>query len=345
MQMMTRAITREFASFCCFAVVASPFAGEIAEPLTPELEELVSVVSSVPEPFDLLKEHSDWEGKMKALARGSRMGTNLWPVIPALVTLAGHTNIQVSVTAATLLANARPEEHPRWNHIQEQLHSTTNAYRGLEYLVHGPDAYLRTYSPRNRKFGITAIGIIGPPAKSTARTLIRVLESKAEIDLPLWGDTATALHRMAIDSSAYLPVLRKRFADSDEDLVPRATAAHALACAKASDAETIALLRGGLDDSYSQVRLAAARALLLLGHPLDEVQSTLAALLKHKLVSMRSGALRVLAEIGPAASPLRSEITSLLEDNAPAVRTAAQEALQSLSHTPESAAAEKTNDE
>jgi HEAT repeat protein len=252
-----------------------------------------------------------------------------------LVTLAGHTSLQVSISAAVLIANSKPEEHPQWNQVQGQLRSTTNAYRGFECLLPGPDQYTRFYNPPNRRFAIAALGIIGPPAKSTAPSLVRILKSDDEIDVPLWCQAAGSLREMGIDEDFYLPILRKRFGDSEEELGARTAAAHALACAKASDVETIALLRGGLNDAYAQVRLGAARSLLLFGEPFAEVQPTLTALLKHRLVSMRSGALRVLAEIGPAASPLRSEVNSLLDDKAPTVRTAAQEALQSLSQPPE----------
>ena len=246
--MNRRTIYRKLVLLACFATLASRLFGETVAPLTSELEHVLAEISIVPPPLDAPNEMRIWERRMRALAKGSHMATNLWPALPALVTLAGHTNLQVSISAAVLIANAKPDQHPQWNQVQAQLRSTTNAYRGFECLLPGPDQYTRFYNPPNRRFAIAVLGIIGPPAKSVAPSLVRLLKSDAEIDVPLWCHAAGSLHGMGIDGDVYLPILRKRFADSAEDLVVRSVVAHALACAKASDAETIALLRGGLND-------------------------------------------------------------------------------------------------
>lgn len=329
--MLTHHRSRRLVFAFCSAVLSVRLFGQTEPLLAPELKQLVTEIAVTPRSDDPVAEHSLWERKMAVLGQGSRLGTNLWPAIPSLVTFSGHTNSQVSVFSAALLARAKAQEHPQWNQIQAQLRSTPNAYRAFEWLMQGPEKYTRLYDPNHRRFAITVLGIIGPPARSTAPGLIRILESKADIDIPLWGHVAASLHGMEIDGDIYLPLLRKRFADTEEDLALRVAAADALASAKAADPETIALLRKSLEDRYSQVRLAAAHALLLIDLPLTEVQPTLTALLQHQLASIRAGVLRALAEIGPRALPMRAEIIVRIDDPASTVREAAQEALGRLS--------------
>jgi hypothetical protein len=341
---MVAVVKMKVGAICGFvALSARLLAGEIAEPLSPELEQLIADVAAVPAPLgpDPHREPGLWGRKQAAVNQGCRMGTRIWPAVPALVRLAGHSVIQVSVAAATILASVKTEEHPRWKQIQAQLRSTPNAHAGFEYLIAGRDEGMQFYSNPRRKFSLQALRSIGPAAKPAAPTLVRFLESRAELDVPLWGDAAAAL--MAIDSVTYLPAIRSRFADPEEALAIRTGAAAALAGAKSADTETMAVLHRGLTNSYSQIRLAAARTLLILSVPLPEVQPTLTALLKHKLPSIRTGALQVLTDLGPRAAPLRSEITPLLDDSAAPVREAAQTALEMLA-APNTANGEKLKD-
>ncbi|MGZ8938326.1 MAG: hypothetical protein ACXW32_03855 [Limisphaerales bacterium] len=326
----------KLSSVCClFVLPACLLSTEIAEPLSPELEQLVMDVAAVPDPLvqdwrDPRNDQRVWERKQAAVIDGCRVGTKVWPAIPALISLTGHPTIQVSVAAATILASVKTEEHPQWKQMREQLRSTTNAHSSFEYLVRGRDEGMRFYSNSRRKFAVRALGILGPSAKPAAATLIRIVESRDERDVSLWCDAAAALSEMQMDASTFLPTVRRRFAAPEEELQIRASAADALACAKATDDETMAVLRTALNDQYSQVRLAAARALLILSVPLIEVKPTLSTLLQHKLASIRTGALRALAEIGPRASPLRSEIERLTRDSSASVRAAAEEALEKL---------------
>jgi hypothetical protein len=77
--MNRRAIYRRLALLACFATLASRLYGESERPLTSELEHLLAEISIVPPPLDALDEMRIWERRMRALAKGSHMGTNLWP--------------------------------------------------------------------------------------------------------------------------------------------------------------------------------------------------------------------------------------------------------------------------
>jgi len=97
------------------------------------------------------------------------------------------------------------------------------------------------------------------------------------------------------------------------------------------EVETRELLRQGLQDPRSAVRVAVARGLWRLKSHAEEVLPVLAALLNHKLASTRAGALKGLCEMGCGARPCVSEVQRLTSDENESVRGAASEALKKIS--------------
>ncbi len=270
-----------------------------------------------------------WETRSRAVADITRMGTNAWPAVPALVVLSGHPEIQVAVSAATVLASIRADESPEWGKVHGQLRASTNAYQSYLYLVTGKDEFLRPYDLAKRQFGLVALRACGPAAKPAAPGLIGLFQSKSEQDRKLWGVIGTILNEAGVDRALFVPGLRQTVENADESIDARVGAIEAIAASGSNDQDDRSLFRLQLRSEYSIIRVAAARALWKMGEK-AEVLPTLIPLLKHKLPSVRAASLGALSEMGEGAQTAKSAVEPLLDDKSEAVRRAAAAALRQI---------------
>jgi HEAT repeat protein len=300
---------------------------------TRSLPQLVNDVAACPDAARQNVPGADldtWQRRSQAVARLSRLGTNGWPAIPALVGLLGHSEFQVSVAAATVLASIKADEYPRWAEFQGELRQSTNAVRSFLFLTNGKDEYGRPYDLGKRRFGLTALAAIGPLAKAAGPPLLSLFRSRSERDIKLWGVLAETLNAVGVDHADVTPLLRQTIQNADEDVYIRASAIQALADSGSNGQDDRDLLRRELHDDHSQVRVASARALWKMNAKAEEVLPTLLPLLEHKLPSIRIAALAALTEIGEPAWGARSAIARLLEDDNGSVRNAAATAMQRI---------------
>ena len=312
-----------------FAAAAQEFVDEVS-PLPRLVNEIAAVAEQSRKGLPL--EHFEhWQRRSRAVAQLSKMGTNAWPAIPSLVNLAGHSDVQIAVGAATVLANIKAQEHPRWTEFQGGLPASTNGFRAFLYLVTGKTEFNRPYELTQRRFGLIALAAIGPPAKAAAQALIRLFQSKSEEDWKLWDSLAITLKAVGADGSGFVPSLQQIAEDAEEQVAVRVAAVQALASAGSNDQQTLSLLRRQMQDPHSHVRVAAGRALWKMKAPAGEILPTLIPLLNHKLASVRTATLLALAEIGEPARAARPAIEQLLGDESETVRHAAAEALQRIS--------------
>jgi hypothetical protein len=264
----------------------------------------------------------------KASGELAGMGTNAWPVVPMLVEALDDSNASVGVTAASVLAQIRANEHPGWGSFEKRLSGQNRAGQVFRHLVTGRNEFAKRYDCAHRQFGLIGLAAVGPAAAEAIPDVIEVLKCKE--DHELWVVAMVTLHRIGGDVVGLVPFQKGVLQDGEEWPNVRASAAKALAAGVPGHPETRIVLRRALQDEKSLVRLTAARELWRLNALPEEVIPTLTALLSHKLVTTRTGALNGISEMGSAARPIRSEVARLTSDDNESVRQAAEAALNSI---------------
>jgi HEAT repeat protein len=267
-----------------------------------------------------------WKGQRAADSLRA-LGTNSWPVVPGLLRALEHRNVNVGLSAASVLAAVKAEKHPDWPVLRKRLEGSSQSVRVFHYLLTGMTAS-GPYSFSCRRFALIGLDAARPAALSAYPDLIGIVNSNEEMELRTLAMIAVA--RMDSKRAHVMPMLKHMLQDGQEWADVSAAAAEALAFACPQDAEVQALLRQGLEDERSQVRLAAARGLWRSKVPANEVLPVLTSLLNHKLVKIRTGALNALSEMGSAAQASRAEVERLASDENESVRLAAVSTLQRL---------------
>ena len=268
------------------------------------------------------------ERRAGAAAKLAHLGTNAWPVVPALVKVLTGYNASVGLAAGSVLARIKAEDSPGWSSSVSRLRGQTPAARVFLYLLQGRNPFGQRYDLAHRRFALIGLAATGAPAGLGVPEVLEV--AKFEPDHELRAVAVGALGTMNVDPQQLVPCLSGLVQNVEEWPDVRAAALGALAVAVPADAQTRLLLRRSLQDEKALVRLAAARTLWQMKTPAADVLPTLTALLRHKLVAIRVGALNALAEMGAAAQPARAEVARLAADENEAVRRAAAAALRGM---------------
>jgi HEAT repeat protein len=121
-----------------------------------------------------------------------------------------------------------------------------------------------------------------------------------------------------------VPKLMRSLTSSDN--LVRADAAEDLGHLGRTARPAVSALRQALDDPDRGVRGAAARALILLGHS-DEVVDSVKVRLRASDEGSRGDGLSLMIEIGPAGRPLFADLFPLVSDRSKVVRASVAEAL------------------
>jgi HEAT repeat protein len=154
--------------------------------------------------------------------------------------------------------------------------------------------------PAVRMEAIIALGEIGPDSKSASPQLVNALSDKQN---SVRYAAAFAVGRIGVKEAA--PQLTKQL-DSDDAFL-KMISAWALAKInpddKAGMERAVSLLVSGLKDPSQHVRGAAARGLLDLHAPQEEVMSAMSDLLADKDPEVRGNVADALASLGQAAVP------------------------------------------
>ena len=265
------------------------------------------------------------EGAEERLAR---LGTNAWPVVPALVELVRSPNASAGLAAGSVLARNKAEDAPAWGGVAGRLRGQKWAVQVFLCLLNSRNQLGQRYDMAHRRLALLGLAATGAPS---GRGIPEVLEvATFEPDHELRAVAVGALATMNVDPKQLVPLLTGLVQNVGEWPDVRAAALSTLAVAGLADASTRPLLRQALQDEKALVRLTAARVLWQTKAPAAEVLPTLTALLSHKLVTIRVGALNALAEMGPAAQPARAEIARLAADENESVRRAAAVALRGI---------------
>jgi len=274
--------------------------------------------------------------RQTAARKLGEMKTNAWPYLPALLAAVDHKDISIGYPAAWTLVSIEADRHPQWQDFQKALVGRTNAARVFEYLLTGSD-YRHGGGIRHdvacRRFGILGLAATGPAIPTAPRAIIEVIKSGDEPH-ELRAVAVVALGQMRTKDSATVNLLGQILLDAQEWPDVRGSAALALVRASPDSPDTRVLLRQALLDDHALVRLGAVRGLWTLGVPAPELLPTLAALLEHKLVTVRVGALGAISDLGSAALPLRAGVERLIGEDDARLRSAAVLALQRISSSP-----------
>ncbi len=274
--------------------------------------------------------------RQTAARKLGEMKTNAWPYVPALLKAVDHEDVSIGYAAAGTLVHIEADQHPEWQNFQKALLGRANAARVFQYLLTG-SGYLHgggiRHDVAHRRFGILGLAAIGPAIPTAPGTLIEVIKSGDEPH-ELRAVAVVGLGQMRTKDSATVNLLRQILLDAQEWPDVRGSAALALVRASPDAPDTRVLLRQALLDDHALVRLGAVRGLWALGVPAPELLPTLAALLEHKLVTVRVGALGAISDIGSAALPLRAGVERLTAEDDARLRSAAVLALQKISSSP-----------
>jgi HEAT repeat protein len=266
--------------------------------------------------------------RLEAVQALSRMGTNAWPAVPALVTTTMHKDLSIGVPAAEALVGIKAEECPEWVRLRKGLAGQTMAAMTFRYLVVGNNITGISYDLAHRRFGLLGLAATGPAAAVAYGDIVEILRFSNESELRFWA--VVALGGMGAEKRETLPVLKKVLQDPEEWPNVRAAAAQALVNVAPKDEETRVLLQQMLQDPRAAVRLGAARALWKANGTAEQILAVLTPLLGHRLATIRAGALEGVSEMGKAALGSKPEVERLLSDENETVRRAATAVLKSL---------------
>lgn len=270
--------------------------------------------------------------RQKAAGQLASMGTNAWPVVPELVEALNDSDSSVSMAASSVLGKIRAIEHPEWSRLEKGLSGRSRPVRVLRYLLSGGNESLQPHDLAHRRFGLICLAAVGPEAGQATPDVIKVLTSKE--DYELWPAAIVTFRKIGGDVKEVVPYQKTVLLDGEATPNTRASALRVLALAAPEAPETRDLLRQTLLDEKAMVRLTAASELWRLHAPPGDVLPTFAALLRHKLVTIRTNALNALSEMGIAALPIRSEVARLTSDDNSLVRQAAEAALKRIPSAP-----------
>jgi HEAT repeat protein len=269
----------------------------------------------------------NWQRRRTAAAQLIALGTNAWPVVPALVDDL-NADLQLGLPAASVLVGIQADQHPSWNELLPRLRMKSAPVRVFRHLLTGWDEFTRTYDLRHRRFALLGLAAVGTTAAPAIPDLIELLNS--ENDHELWPAAATTLQAIGAPPERFVPRLCAYLLDATRYPTKRASAALALAQPTPPTPDALDALHHALRDDLGVIRVAAARALWQLNVPLADLISTIADLLNHRLRTVRVAALELIADIGPPAFPCRSQVESLLQAENEPVRDAAAAALASI---------------
>ncbi len=256
------------------------------------------------------------------------MGTNAWPVVPALIEALDDSNSSVGMAASSVLTRIRAIEHPEWSRLGKRLSGRGRSVPVFRYLLTGRDEFSQPYDLAHRRFGLIGLAAVGPEAGQAIPDVVKVLTSKE--DYEVWPVAIVTLRRIGGDVMEIVPFQKRVLQDYEAWPNVRASAVRVLALAVPEDPETPNVLREALQDEKALVRLTAASELWRLNAPAEKVLPTLTALLSHKLATIRTDALNAISEMGSAAQPVRSEVARLTSDDNKIVRQAAEAALKRI---------------
>lgn len=269
----------------------------------------------------------NWQRRRNAVAQLIAMGTNAWPVVPALMDDLNH-DIQSGLFAASVLVGIQADQHPAWNELLPRFRKQSAPVRVFRHLLTGWDEFARAYDLRHRRFALLGLAAVGTIAAPAIPDLIELLNS--ENDHELWPAAAATLQAVGAAPERFVPRLCAYLRDETRYPTMRASAALVLAELTPPTPDALDALHHALRDELGVVRVAAARALWQCNVPLASVIPTIAELLNHRLRTVRVAALRLIADIGPPAFLFRSQVESLLKDENELVRHAAAAALASI---------------
>jgi hypothetical protein len=258
----------------------------------------------------------------------SRMGTNAWPVMPALLEAVKHKELSIGFGAAEALAGLKPEEHPEWGRLQSTLAGNSNAARVFQCVIVAREAHGRDYAPASCRFALMGLAATGSAAAIAYTNMVELVKFNPEPEPRALA--VTVLGNIESQREQSLPLFKRLLQNNEEWPAVSAAAALALVPSVPQHAEARRLLQSALQDRRALVRLAAARALWKLKAPAAEVLPVITALLSHTLVSIRSGALNAIREMGSAARSSTPDVERLLADENENVRFAARAALTTL---------------
>jgi hypothetical protein len=268
-----------------------------------------------------------WQRRRSARDQLIAMGTNAWPVVPALVDDL-NDDIQFGLPAASVLVGIQAEQHPAWNDLLPRLRTKSAPVRVFRHLLTGHDEGARPYDPGHRRFALLGLAAVGTTAAPAIPDILELLN--AEDDHELWPVAAATLQVVGAAPGLFVPSLCAYLLDETRYPTMRASAALALAQLTRQTPDTMPALDEALHDELGVVRIAAARALWQLQVPLVRLSPTIAELLNHRLRTVRVAALELVADIGPPGIAFRHQVENLAKDENELVRLAAASTLASI---------------